>query len=38
MGRGAWRATVHAVAKRWIQLGDFRYLTLKEVQAAGRHE
>ena len=26
MDRGAWRATVHGVAKRWTQLSDFDYI------------
>ena len=25
MGRGAWKAAVHRVAKSWIQLSDFTF-------------
>ena len=28
MGGGAWKATVHGVAKSWIQLSDFFHLSL----------
>ena len=27
MDRGAWRATVHGVTKRWTQLSDYHFLT-----------
>ena len=28
MERGAWEATVHGVAKSWIRLSDFTFLSL----------
>ena len=31
MDRGAWRATIHGVAKSWIQLSNQHTHTLKEL-------
>ena len=37
-GRGAWRATVHAVRKSWTQLSDFHFHTVESFSVVNEAE